>query len=299
MTEFKGSFVAIVTPFLKGEIDEDKFADLINWQIESGTNGIVACGTTGESPTLSHKEHETVIRFCVEVADGRVPVIAGTGSNSTDEAISLTKHAMNDGASAALLVNPYYNKPSQEGIYLHYKAVADNVDIPLIVYNIPGRTSSEVTVDTLIRLADHPSIVGVKDAVGDLNKTTELISRLGPEFIVLSGDDALTFPMMALGGHGVISTTANIIPERMASLAKAALEGDFETARKLHFDNIGLMNAMFYETNPVPVKTALAMMGRVTEEFRLPLTAMSQTNREKLQAAMQKSGALTHEAING
>ncbi len=298
---FKGSFVAIVTPFKDGAVDEDAYAELVNWQIEQGTDGIVSCGTTGESPTLSHEEHGRVIELCVEVAAKRVPVIAGTGSNSTSEAISLTEHAAAAGADGALLVNPYYNKPPQEGIYQHYKAIADAVDIPQIIYNIPGRTSSTVSVDTIARLSEHKNIVGVKDAVGDLGMTAQLIMRCGPDFLVLSGDDALTLPIMALGGHGVISTVANVIPDKMAALVNAVEEDDYKGARKIHNESIGLMNAMFLETNPIPVKTALAMMGRIGDELRLPLCPLSQLNSEKLQTVMTKMGLLANQtgAMNG
>lgn len=289
---FSGSFVAIVTPFKDGKIDEEALAGLVDWLIERGSDGIVACGTTGESPTLAHEEHNRVVDLCVEAAAGRVPVIAGTGSNSTAEAIALTEHAAEAGAAGALLISPYYNKPTQEGIYQHYKAVADAVDIPQIIYNIPGRTASLVGVDTIARLASHKNIVGIKDAVGDLSYTAELIERAGPGFVVLSGDDAATFPMMALGAKGVISSTANVVPDRMAALARAGLEGDWAAARGIHYELFGLMKAMFIETNPIPVKTALAMMGKVEEEFRLPLCPMSQMNREKLRSVMSKAGLL-------
>lgn len=289
---FAGSFVAIVTPFSNGAVNEKQLADLINWQIESGTHGIVACGTTGESPTLSHEEHGRVIEYCVEVVNGRVPVIAGTGSNSTDEAISLTRHAAKTGADAALMVSPYYNKPTQEGIFRHFTAIADSVDIPILIYNIPGRTASTVSIDTLARLSSHKNIAGVKDAVGDLNQTGELIAACGSDFVVLSGDDSLTLPMMALGGRGVISTTANVIPDKIAGMVNAALKGEFDRARELHYENLDLMGAMFYETNPIPVKTALAMMGKIDEEFRLPICPISQTNRERLQTVMKRSNLI-------
>ena len=294
---FKGSYVALVTPFKNGAVDEETFAGLVEWHIEMGTDGIVACGTTGESPTLSHEEHNRVVDICVEAAAGRVPVIAGSGSNSTSEAIAMTEHAARAGASAALLVSPYYNKPTQEGIYRHFKAIADAVDIPQIIYNIPGRTASTVSVDTMARLARSENIVGVKDAVGDLAQTSELIDRLGPDFSVLSGDDVLTLPMMALGGHGVISTTANVAPRKMAALVSAGLEGDFARARALHYELFCLMKAMFLETNPIPVKTALALMGKTGEEFRLPLCPMSQINKERLQDVLRKAGLL-EEAAN-
>jgi len=295
---FRGSFVALVTPFKDGAVDEEALESLINWHIEMGTHGVVACGTTGESPTLSHEEHNRVIDATVKIVNGRVPVIAGTGSNSTSEAIDMTRHATNAGADAALLVNPYYNKPTQEGIYQHYKAIAEEAPIPQIIYNIPGRTASTVSVDTIVRLSAHKNIVGIKDAVGDLAQTAEIIARCGAGFSVLSGDDALTLPMISLGGAGVISTTANVAPDRMSALADAALAGDFDRARTLHYELLDLMKIMFVETNPIPVKTALAMMGKVCEEFRLPLCVMSQMNREKLQATLTKMGLL-EEAASG
>jgi len=285
---FSGSIVALVTPFDNGRIDEEKFTDLINWHIEQGTRGIVACGTTGESATLSHEEHARVIDLCVEVCAGRIPVIAGTGSNSTSEAISLTIHAAEAGADAALLVTPYYNKPSQEGLYQHYKAIADAVDIPQIVYNVPGRTASEVLPETMARLAGHKNIIGVKDAGGSLVKTADTIGLCEPGFIVLSGDDFLTVPMISIGAKGVISVTANIVPGKIAAMVDAANSGDFARARQLHYETRELSNAMFFESNPTPVKTALAMMGKIREEFRAPLCPISQMNREKLYSVMAR-----------
>jgi len=290
---FSGSWVAVVTPFKNGEIDEGALRDLVNWHVESGTNGIVAVGTTGESPTLSHNEHHRVVEICVETAAKRIRVMAGTGSNSTDEAVDLTVHAKNAGADAALIVNPYYNKPTQEGIYRHYMAIADAADIPQFLYNIPGRTGGRIEVPTMARLATHKNIIGVKDAVGDLNFTSETIARIGNDFTILSGDDALTLPMMSLGAKGVISVAANIAPEKIAALTGAMLAGDLAAARAVHFEMLDVINAMFYETNPIPVKTALAMMGKIHEEFRLPLCPMSQTNRERLSAALNKSGILS------
>ncbi len=283
-----GSIVALVTPFADGAIDEEKFTDLVNWHIEQGTRGIVACGTTGESATLSHEEHARVIDLCVEVVAGRIPVIAGAGSNSTSEAISLTMHAAEAGADAALLVTPYYNKPSQEGLYQHYKAIADAVDIPQIVYNVPGRTASEVSPETMARLARHKNIIGVKDAGGSLVKTADMIGLCEPDFIVLSGDDFLTVPMMSIGARGVISVTANIVPDKIAAMVDAADSGDFARARQLHYETRDLSNAMFFESNPTPVKTALAMMGKIREEFRLPLCQVSQMNREKIYSVMER-----------
>ncbi len=287
---FKGSIVAIVTPFKDGKIDEKAYTDLINWQIEEGSSGIVPCGSTGESATLTHEEHARVINLCVEVVNKRVSVIAGSGSNSTAEAIELTKVAAKAGADAALLLSPYYNKPTQEGIFQHYWAIADAVDIPQFIYNVPGRTASEVSSTTMARLAEHPNIVGLKEAGGDLAKTADTISMCGPDFTILSGDDALTYPMMALGAKGVISVTANVAPNKIAALVSAIDEGDIAGARRLHFETRELTNAMFYETNPIPVKTALAAMGRIEAEFRLPLCAMSQMNKEKLRAVLNRMG---------
>ncbi len=287
----RGAITAIVTPFDDGNVDETAFVNLINRQIEGGIDGIVAVGTTGESPTLTHEEHKRVIELCVETVDGRVPVIAGAGSNSTAEAVALTEFAAVSGANAALVVNPYYNKPGQEGLYQHFTAVAE-VNFPVIVYNIPGRTAGKVTVDTMARLAEHENIIGVKDAVGDLAETSELIARLGPDFIVLSGDDALTLPMMALGGFGVVSVLANLVPDRVTAMVSAIDSGDYDTARSIHYEINPLARAMFIETNPVPVKTALSMMGLIKEEFRLPLCPMSQINCEKLRDVTSKAGLL-------
>lgn len=289
---FRGSIVALVTPFKDGKVDEVAFADLINWLIGQGSDGFVPCGTTGESATLTHDEHARVVELCVEVVNRRVPVIAGAGSNSTAEAIRLTEGAAASGADGALLLSPYYNKPTQEGLYRHYRAVADAVDIPQFIYNIPGRTACELSPLTLSRLAEHKNIVGVKDAVGDLTKTSQVISLCGPEFIILSGDDALTFPMMALGARGSISALANIVPAEVAAMTGAMNEGDVATGRRLHFELMDLMEALFLETNPIPVKTALAMMKRIAEEFRLPLCEMSRMNREKLQTALHKKGLI-------
>jgi 4-hydroxy-tetrahydrodipicolinate synthase len=292
---FSGSWVAVVTPFQNGEIDEKALASLINWHVEQGTDGVVAVGTTGESPTLSNEEHMRVVEICVQASAKRIPVMAGTGSNSTDEAISLTRRAMDVGADSVLLVSPYYNKPTQEGIYRHYMAIADAVDIPQVIYNIPGRTSSRIEVSTMARLAVHRNIVGVKDAVGDLNYTSELIARIGPTFYVLSGDDALTIPMMSLGARGVISVAANVVPAKVSGMVATMSEGNVTNARAMHFELWDLMNSMFYETNPIPVKTALAMMGKIQEEFRLPLCQMSQANRERLRSVMIKMGLVPEE----
>ncbi|MBF0634153.1 MAG: 4-hydroxy-tetrahydrodipicolinate synthase [Nitrospinae bacterium] len=292
---FSGSWVAVVTPFLNGKIDEDALVSLVNWHVEQGTDGIVAVGTTGESPTLSNEEHMRVVEICVQASAKRIPVMAGTGSNSTDEAIALTRRAKEVGADSVLLVSPYYNKPTQDGIYLHYMAIADAVDIPQIIYNVPGRTASRIEASTMARLAVHRNIVGVKDAVGDLNYTSELIARTGPTFYVLSGDDSLTVPMMTLGARGVISVAANVVPSKISAMVATMSEGNVPGARAMHFELWDLMTAMFYETNPIPVKTALAMMGKIKEDFRLPLCKMSQANRERLRSVMIKMGLIPEE----
>ncbi|MBF0171491.1 MAG: 4-hydroxy-tetrahydrodipicolinate synthase [Nitrospinae bacterium] len=286
-----GSIVAIVTPFRGGTVDEGALADLIDWQIEQGTDGIVVAGTTGESPTLSHAEHDRVIAFVVKKTTGRVPVIAGTGSNATDEAVRLTRHAADVGADGSLVVNPYYNRPPQEGLYRHFMAVADAADLPMLVYNIPGRTAGRVEHATLVRLAKHDRIVGVKDATGDLVGVSRLLADI-PGFIVLSGDDLITLPMMALGATGVISVTANVAPAPMAALCRAANGGDFAAATAAHYRLLDLMTAMTVAVNPLPVKTALALMGRVAEEFRLPLCEMSPADRERVAAALKDAGLI-------
>lgn len=279
---FTGSLVAIVTPFRKGKVDERALADLIEWQIASGTNGIVPCGTTGESATLSHDEHNRVIELTVEVVRRRVPVVAGTGSNSTEEAIALTKHAKQAGADGALLITPYYNKPTQEGLYLHYQAVAEAVDLPLVLYNIPGRTGVNMLPATIARLTALPTVVGVKEGSGSVQQASDLVQMCGERLTVLAGDDALTLPMMAVGGKGVITVTANIVPAEMAALVNAFTEGKIEEARRIHFKLSPLFAALFFETNPIPVKEALSLMGKIDPELRLPLCPMAQDTREKL-----------------
>jgi 4-hydroxy-tetrahydrodipicolinate synthase len=279
---FSGSLVAIVTPFRNGHVDERAFADLIEWQIANGTNGIVPCGTTGESATLTHEEHHRVVRLTVEVANRRVPVIAGTGSNSTDEAISLTRHAKEAGADAALLITPYYNKPTQEGLYRHYKAVAEAVDLPLVLYNIPGRTGVNMLPATVARLAVMKNVVGIKEGSGSVQQASEIAQTCGDRLTVLSGDDALTLPMMAVGAKGVITVTANVVPKEMSQLTASFLAGRLDDARRIHFALSPLFAALFYETNPIPVKEALGMMGKIDPELRLPLCAMSADNRNQL-----------------
>jgi 4-hydroxy-tetrahydrodipicolinate synthase len=287
---FKGSMVPIVTPFKRGKIDEKALSRLVEWQIKEGTHAIVPCGTTGESATLDYEEHYRVIEITVEAAKGKVPVIAGTGANSTDEAIMITRKAQKLGADAALLVAPYYNKPTQEGLYLHYKAIAEAVKgLPLILYNVPGRTAVNILPETVARLAEIENIVGIKEATGDMKQVSKLMRLCGDRITVLSGDDFTTFPLYALGGKGTISVTANIAPKECAAMWNAWEAGDLKKARRLHYWLEPLNYAMFLETNPIPVKTALAMMGRIKEEFRLPLSEMSDDNRGKLKKTLKNS----------
>lgn len=287
---FTGSIIAIVTPFKKGRLDESVLADLIEWQIASGTNGIVPCGTTGESATLSHEEHDRVVAFTVEVVQRRVPVIAGTGSNSTDEAIALTRHAKQAGADGALLITPYYNKPTQEGLYRHYKAITEAVDLPLVLYNIPGRTGVNMVPATVARLAAFRNIVAIKEGSGSVQQASEIIHACGDRITVLAGDDPLTLPVLAVGGKGVITVTANLLPGEMARLVRSYQEGRTEEARALHYKLYPLFTALFYETNPIPVKEALAMMGRIDGELRLPLCPMGSENRDKLARVLKDYG---------
>ena len=289
---FTGSLVAIVTPFRQGKIDERALAELIEWQIANGTNGIVPCGTTGESATLSHDEHNRVIELTVEVVHRRVPVIAGTGSNSTEEAIALTRHATQAGVDAALLITPYYNKPTQEGLYRHYKAVAEAVDLPLVLYNIPGRTGVNMLPATIARLSAIQTIMGVKEGSGSVQQASDIVQLCGDRLTVLAGDDSLTLPMMAVGAKGVITVTANIMPVEMASLVKAFTDGKIEVARRLHFKLSPLFAALFYETNPIPVKEALGLMGKIDPELRLPLCSMGQDTREKLVRVLKEASLI-------
>jgi 4-hydroxy-tetrahydrodipicolinate synthase len=277
-----------VTPFRNGKVDERAFGDLIEWQLANGTNGIVPCGTTGESATLTNDEHHRVIRLSVEVVKGRVPVIAGTGSNSTDEAISLTRHAKEAGADGALLITPYYNKPTQEGLYRHYKAVAEAVDMPLVLYNIPGRTGVNMLPTTVARLAVMKNIVGIKEGSGSVQQASEIAQTCGDRLTVLSGDDPLTLPMMAVGAKGVITVTANVMPKEMAQLVASFQAGRIDEARRIHFALSALFAALFYETNPIPVKEALGMMGKIDPELRLPLCAMSADNRTQLTRVLKE-----------
>jgi 4-hydroxy-tetrahydrodipicolinate synthase len=283
-----GAMTALVTPFRSGAIDTQALGALVEAQIAGGVHALVPCGSTGEAATLTHEEHVAVVREVVRVARGRVPVIAGTGSNSTAEAVHLTRGAEEAGADAALLISPYYNKPTQEGIYRHYVAVAEATKLPLIAYNIPGRTSSNLTPETIARLSRVPNIVGVKEASGSLAQVLEIIAAAGPDFAVYSGDDILTLPIMAAGGKGVIAVGANLVPHAFADLTDALLAGDLERARTLNRRLLPLMGAMALEVNPIPVKTALALMGKCADEFRLPLTPMSAGARAKLEAVLRE-----------
>jgi 4-hydroxy-tetrahydrodipicolinate synthase len=285
---FSGALTAIITPFRDGAVDERALRDLIEWQIAEGIDGIVPCGSTGESATLTHAEHETVIKITIEQVNRRVPVVAGTGSNATAEAIRLTRAAQELGADGALLLSPYYNKPTQEGIFRHYKTIAQAVDIPLVVYNIPGRTASNVLPETFGRLAEIKKIVGAKEGSASMDQVSDIIRLCGDKFAVLSGDDALTVPIMALGGKGVITTVGNVMPREIHNLASAAAAGNFEFAREVHYKMLPLMRALFVETNPIPVKQAAAFMGKCANELRMPLIPMSAAAAEKLHLVMKE-----------
>lgn len=289
---FQGVFTALVTPFRAGAVDERALQDLVELQIAAGVDGLVPCGSTGEAATLSHAEHRRVIEVVVTAARGRVQVVAGTGSNSTSEALALTLHAKEAGADGALLISPYYNKPTQEGIVAHYRHVAREAGFPLVVYNIPGRTASNILPGTMARLADVPQIVGVKEASGDLGQMAHVIASAPDEFTVLSGDDVLTLPLLAIGGRGVISTASNVAPAEMVELVRAFRSGDLARARALHYRLLPLFDALFAETNPIPVKAALALRGLVGDEIRLPLTTITPPNRERLAVVMKELGLL-------
>jgi 4-hydroxy-tetrahydrodipicolinate synthase len=284
---FKGSIVAIVTPFKKGKFDEKAYGDLIEWHIAQGTNAIVPCGTTGESATLEYKEHYRVIDFAVKTVNKRVPVIAGTGANSTAETIEITKHAKKSGADAALLVAPYYNKPTQEGLYRHYKTIAKEVNIPIVLYNVPGRTAVNILPSTVARLSEIKNIVAIKEASADMKQVSEIIRLCGDNITVISGDDFTTLTLLALGGKGVISVSANIAPKEVSTMCSLMLKGEHNKALILHYKLEPLNAAMFIETNPIPAKTALAMMGKIKEEFRLPLCEMAPANKEKLKKILK------------
>jgi 4-hydroxy-tetrahydrodipicolinate synthase len=290
---FKGAIVAIVTPLKNGQVDEKSFRELIEFQIANGTDGIVPCGTTGESSTLSHEEHDRVIKITIDAVRKRVPVIAGTGSNSTEEALRLTRHAYEAGADGALMVCPYYNRPTQEGLYQHYKIIAEGVPIPIIPYNIPGRTGVNMLPETVARLSGISNIVGIKEASGSLKQMQDVISLCGDDFDVLSGDDFFTLPLLLLGGKGVISVISNVVPADMAVMIDTFEKGDVKRARQLHDKMVPLIDALFIETNPVPVKAALSMMGRIHYDVRLPLCKMSESHYEKLRNAMVSYGLIS------
>lgn len=296
--QVRGCGTALVTPFQQdGAIDEPALRNLVAWQVESGIDFLVPCGTTGETPTLSHEEWLHVIDVTVEVVAGRVPIVAGATSNSTQEAVTKAKEvASRPGVDAILTASPYYNKPTQEGQYRHFRAIAEAVDKPLILYNVPGRTGANIEPTTLARLADVPNIAGVKEASGNMTQIAEVLNAVPPHFMVFSGDDAITLPVIALGGVGIISVASNEIPHEMASMTRAALANDWDTARALQKKYLGLMQANFIESNPLPVKAALAMMGKIQEVYRLPLLPMRRDTRSKLQKILTESGTITKAA---
>lgn len=289
---FKGVFVAIVTPFKNGKIDEEALRGLIDFQIAGGVDGIVPCGTTGESATLNHEEHDQVIRIVVDACKGKASVLAGTGSNSTQEAIQLSRNAKNAGADGLLQITPYYNKPNQEGLYHHFSSIADAVDLPIVLYNVPSRTSVNMVPETVVRLAKIEKIVGIKEASGSLQAISKIIDNCGKDFTVLSGDDPLLWPILAIGGKGVISVTANILPAKVAALCKAAAIGDIAGARSLHYELMDINDSLFIDTNPIPVKAALHLMGKIENELRGPLIKLSKDTLERLKKAMACHGLL-------
>jgi 4-hydroxy-tetrahydrodipicolinate synthase len=300
----KGSLVAIVSPMHDdGSLDFDTYRRLIDWHVAEGTSAIVAVGTTGESPTVTPNEHGELIRVAVEAAAGRVPVIAGTGGNSTAEAIELTRHAKHVGADATLQVVPYYNKPTQEGLYQHFRKIAETVDLPVILYNVPSRTVADMSTETTVRLAQVPGIVGLKDATGDLARGAQLLKHLPPSFALYSGNDDSALALMLLGGHGVISVTANVAPRQMSEMCAAALAGDLKRARRLNAELLPVHFKLFVEPNPVPAKWALARAGRIEGGIRLPLVPLSKQNEAIVQGALQEAGCwsslqeLEHESI--
>ncbi len=289
---FKGSNTALITPFRNGAVDEKALANIVDWQIREGTHGLVPVGTTGESPTLDYEEHKRVIEITIEVSAGRVPVIAGTGSNSTSEAIELSQHAEKAGASGLLIVTPYYNKPTQEGLYQHFKAINDAVDTPIIIYNIPGRSVVDMSVATMARLYELKNIVGVKDATANLARASQQRLAMGPDFCQLSGEDATALGFMAHGGHGCISVASNVAPRLCADFQNACMKGDFKTALALQDRLMPLFDAMFVETNPGPVKYAVSRLGFCTAESRLPMVPVSEETKRVVDAAMGKAGLL-------
>ncbi|MCC6888007.1 MAG: 4-hydroxy-tetrahydrodipicolinate synthase [Hyphomicrobiales bacterium] len=291
-TSFRGSFTALVTPFKNGSLDEAGFRALVDWQIAEGTNGLVPVGTTGESPTLSHDEHKRVVEWCIEQARGRVPVVAGSGSNSTREAIELSQHAEKAGADAVLIVTPYYNKPTQEGLYHHFKAINDAIGIPIVIYNIPARSVIDMSVETMARLFELKNIAGVKDATANMVRVSQQRAAMGADFNQLSGEDATALGFMAHGGHGCISVTSNVAPRLCAEFQGACLGGDFATALSLQDKLMPLHNALFIETNPAPAKYALSLLGRCADGVRLPLVAVGDKTKAAVRSAMVHAGLL-------
>ena len=289
---FSGTFTALITPFRNGEVDVEALEGMVEFQIQHGVSGLVPCGTTGETPAMSEAEDRVVVETVVRVANGRVPVVAGTGSNSTDMAIKYTRMAQEAGADGSLQVAPYYNKPTQEGLYRHFATIAESTDLPLILYNIPGRTSVTISAETMARLAEIPNIVGVKDSTLSMNMISDVISLCGDEFDVLSGDDPMTLPLISLGGVGVISVASNVAPGAVSDMVKALLEGDWDRGRELHYELLPLFRALFIETNPIPVKTAASLLGLCSDEMRLPLVPMSGENLRVLQETMDRSAHL-------
>jgi len=289
---FNGVFVAIVTPFKNGKVDEEALRGLIDYQVSGGVDGIVPCGTTGESATLNHEEHDQVIRVAVDACRGKASVLAGTGSNSTREAIELSQNAEKAGADGLLQITPYYNKPNQEGLYQHFSSIAKTVDLPIVLYNVPSRTSVNMIPKTVARLAKIKNIVGIKEASGSLQAISKIIDACGEDFIVLSGDDPLLWPILAIGGKGVISVTANILPTKIVAICKAATTGDIVAARSLHYELMDISDSLFIDTNPVPVKAALHLMGKIENEIREPLIKLSNDNLDRLKKAMTYHGLL-------
>lgn len=289
---FRGSIVAVTTPFKNGRPDPGPYKDHIEWVIENGSDGIVPCGSTGESATLTHEEHKELISIAVKTANGRAKVIAGTGSNSTAEAIEFTGAAKDLGADGALLISPYYNKPTQEGLYLHHMAIADAVELPQLLYNVPGRTACDILPETVERLSAHPNIVGIKEATGSVERAEQIINRCPHEFLLLSGDDAINYPLLAIGSAGSISVTANIVPKEMAHMHDQYFEGIHEDALRIHNELMDLHAVMFIESNPIPVKTALGMMGQMSDDMRLPLSPISDENRKKLEDVLRRYSLL-------
>jgi len=287
-----GSLTALITPFRDGEVDAPAFEQFVNWQIEAGSHGLVPCGTSGESPTLSHEEHMHVVELCVKTAAGRVPVIAGAGSNSTEEAVMFTRHAAEVGADAVLSVTPYYNKPTQEGIYQHFRAVHDAAEIPVILYNIPGRSVVDIGVETMARLFELPRIIGVKDATGDIARTSAQRRAMGPDFLQLSGEDATALAVMAHGGQGCISVTANVAPKLCAAFQTACMNGDFAEALRLQDILYPLHRALFVEASPAPTKCAAALLDLCSEEVRLPMVPISEGSRQQVRSALLEAGLL-------